>query len=746
MRALSTASRSIFGWVSAAVAVAVIAVSASVLAAPGKAYADTASHIEATGEIHVLVDGAGNASIPNVTLENTGSVAAYITGCTAPDELSGWTCDAVGKRIEPGQSVQASWSGQVSAETAAKLGSEAYFAGTLTYSYDDAELKGSVAIDNQDPCVGDTVTASASGLNVSDGQVTYQWYRVKDGVETAIDGAVHPAYTVVDADAGCTLLCKLFSSDSICIGSVSSDATHEVKRAVEAFAVYSAYDNSLNFYKRAGMPSAGEQFEGKTVTAVYTGIETNTYTWNLPWSRYASKIKTTTVVDDGLQPCATSHWFDDCFNLASADLTKLDTSNVTNMQWMFYGCTSLATISGLSSWNTSNVTDMNYMFSGCHSLTSIADLSNWDTSNVTNMDSIFEDCLKLTSIGDLSNWDTSKVTNMQSMFSGCLKLTSIGDLSGWNTSNVARMNHMFYDCSSLATISGLSSWNTSNVTNTNGMFYNCSSLATISGLSSWNTSNVTNTNSMFYFCSKLTTLDLSSWDTSKATNMSNMFEGCSKLTTLDLSSWDTSSVTNMDSIFDDCLKLTSIGDLSNWDTSKATNMSSMFSSCSKLASVGDLSGWNTSNVARMNHMFYDCESLTSVDLSNWDTSSVTNMRNMFSGCSKLSADCSNWNVSKVTYHENFNTNAPGVILPSAWQTSSDEDVEDSAVAPLCEDQENGDALSVSSGNNNEDANKTDGEASADSETEGNATTSADDMGAKEEEASDGIAQEDLVAA
>lgn len=121
------------------------------------------------------------------------------------------------------------------------------------------------------------------------------------------------------------------------------------------------------------------------------------------------------------------------------------------------------------------------------------------------------------------------------------------------------------------------------------------------------------------------------------------------------------------------------------------------------------------------------------------------MNSMFSGCSRLSADCSNWDVSKVTNHSNFNTNAPGVILPSAWQTSSDEDVEDSAIAPLCEDQENGDALSVSSGNNNEDATKTDGEASADSETVGSATTSADDVGAKEE-ASDDIVQEELVAA
>lgn len=490
MSAFATASRSIFGWVSAAVAVALIAVSASILAAPGKAYADTASHIEATGEIHVLVDGAGNAAIPNVTLRNTGSVAAYVTGCSAPAELSGWTCDAVGKRIEPGQSVQASWSGQVPADTAAKLGSEAYFAGTLTYSYADAELKATVTIDNQDPCVGDTVTASVNGLNVSDDQVTYQWYRVKDGVEAAIDGAVNPAYTVVEADAGCTLVCKLLSSDSICIGSVSSDATHEVKR-LEAFAVYSAPadddyndddDASLNFYKRSGIPAVGEQFEGKTVTAVYTGIEENTYTrTSQPWENYQSEIKTATVVDEGITPISTAYWFIYCDRLTSCDLNKLDTFNVTDMS---------------------------------------------------------------------------------DMFGECRRLTSVGDLSGWNTSSVTNMSRMFY------------------------------------------------------------------------------------------------------------------------------------------------------------------------------------------GCSKLSVDCSTWDVSKVTDHVWFNEMARGVTVPLAWQTSSDESVDDSAIAPLCEEQGNRDALSVSDENGNDkDASKTDGETSADSETEGNATTSAtDEAGTKEEEASGDIVQEEPAAA
>ena len=297
-----------------------------------------------------------------------------------------------------------------------------------------------------------------------------------------------------------------------------------------AFAVYSADDQSLNFYKRSGVPAVGDTFEGKTATAVYTGIETMT---SRPWSGYASKIKTATVIDDGIRPCKMNSWFNGCYTMTACDLGKLDTSKAT---------------------------DIGSLFDSCSSLTSL----------------------------NISNWDTSNITNMSYMFSGCTNLTSIGNLSSWNTSNV-------------------------------------------------------------------------------------------------------------------------------------TNMRDMFSYCSSLTSLGDLSSWNTSK--------------------------VTNMRSTFYGCFKLSADCSNWDVSKVTDHRYFNADASGVILPLAWQTSNDEGVEDSAIAPLCEEQGNRDALSVPSENgNDETASKTDGKASDDSETEGNATTSADDVGAKEEEASGDIVQEDSIAA
>ena len=58
----------------------------------------------------------------------------------------------------------------------------------------------------------------------------------------------------------------------------------------------------------------------------------------------------------------------------------------------------------LSGFNTSNVTDMNHMFYNCGELTSL-DLSRYDTSNVTNLNGMFTGCKKLTNL-NLSSFDT----------------------------------------------------------------------------------------------------------------------------------------------------------------------------------------------------------------------------------------------------------------------------------------------------------------------------------------------------
>ena len=233
---------------------------------------------------------------------------------------------------------------------------------------------------------------------------------------------------------------------------IPANKADEYTRAKTAFAVYSADDGSLNFYKRISVPATDDQFEGKTVTAVYTGIEEKPTSPQSPWRNKASKIKTATVVDNGIKPVSTANWLGSgYYNLIAADFTKLDTSNVTDMGGMFNGCYSLTTIGDLSNWNTSNVTNMSGLFATCPLLTTVGDLSNWDTRNVTNMGGMFSGCKSLTSL-DLSTFDTRNVTNMGSMFYGCKSLTTL-DLSSFDTGNVTDMACIFTECVSLERIS-----------------------------------------------------------------------------------------------------------------------------------------------------------------------------------------------------------------------------------------------------------------------------------------------------
>ena len=343
-----------------------------------------------------------------------------------------------------------------------------------------------------------------------------------------------------------------------------------------------------------------------------------------------------------------SFFFTDMINLQNISFDNLNTSMTTTMHHMFSssgandGIYMNLTSLDLNSFDTSNVTNMAAMFYGCGNLTTL-DLSNFDTSKVTTMKSMFAGCYGLTSL-DLSNFDTSKVTTMRLMFSGCTGLTSL-DVSNFDTSNVDNMGYMFNDCSSLTTLD-VSNFDTSNVNNMSAMFYRCINLTTLN-LSNFDTSNVLNMSNLFYNCSSLTSLDVSNFDTSSVIYMQSMFIGCSGLTNLDVSNFDTSNVTDMSWMFCQTSGLISL-DLSNFDTSKVTTMRSMFSGCTGLISL-DVSNFNTSNVTTTELMFYECASLISLDLSSFNTTNVTIMSNMFYGCSSLTTlDLSSFDTSNVT--------------------------------------------------------------------------------------------------
>ncbi|WP_099203532.1 BspA family leucine-rich repeat surface protein [Miniphocaeibacter massiliensis] len=163
---------------------------------------------------------------------------------------------------------------------------------------------------------------------------------------------------------------------------------------------------------------------------------------------------------------------------------NLDTSNVTNMSYMFYCLGSLESID-VSSWDTSNVTSMSVMFYSATSLKSL-DVSNWDTSNVTSMSAMFSGTYSLENL-NVSSWDTSNVTNMYRVFFGAGSLKSL-DVSNWDVSNVKNMEGMFRGAGSLKSLD-VSNWDVSNTRNMANMFYQAISLKSLD-LSNWNASNV----------------------------------------------------------------------------------------------------------------------------------------------------------------------------------------------------------------------------------------------------------------
>ena len=185
--------------------------------------------------------------------------------------------------------------------------------------------------------------------------------------------------------------------------------------AQEAYSVYIETDSTLTFYfdeLRSTRPGATYSVE----------ITDSVPDW------YENRYKVLKVVFDSTfvdaRPTSTYSWFITMNNLVSiTGINYLKTDSVTNMGFMFAGCTSLDSLD-VSGFNTSKVTNMGFMFAACTSLGSL-DVSSFNTSNVIDMEDMFANCESLTSL-DLSGFNTENVEDMIGMFSGCRFLTHKG--------------------------------------------------------------------------------------------------------------------------------------------------------------------------------------------------------------------------------------------------------------------------------------------------------------------------------
>ncbi len=184
--------------------------------------------------------------------------------------------------------------------------------------------------------------------------------------------------------------------------------------AQEAYACYTSSNTTLTFY-----------YDNDRSSRSGTTYDLNTG-YNYPdWYTDGTNFNVTKVVFDpsfaGARPTSTIYWFFGLSNLQSiTGLEYLNTSEVTDMAWMFFYCTNLTSLE-LSHFNTSKVNSTYNMLGYCQSLTSL-DLSSFNTSQVISMSSMFDHCVNLRTIYVGDGWNTAAVTYSDRMFAECTSL------------------------------------------------------------------------------------------------------------------------------------------------------------------------------------------------------------------------------------------------------------------------------------------------------------------------------------
>ena len=363
------------------------------------------------------------------------------------------------------------------------------------------------------------------------------------------------------------------------------------------------------------------------------------------------------------------YMFDGCSALKTLDLSSFNTSKVTYMGFMFYDCPSLETLNLGDNFNTANVTHMNYMFANCEALKTL-DLSNFNTAKVFNMDLMFYNCQALETL-DLSNFNTSEVTYMRYMFEDCSSLETIYCAEGTDWSGVESRTYtdMFAGCTKLSGKCGSKEFacdGENDVDGTYAKMYNGTEGGYFTSTTERQAYAVAMPNNpgseedqsrtlTFYYDTKKAqrTSETGSyvfsipWTGEKPGWTNSSYAGLITTAEFDPSFANYHDLKTTANMFNNMASLTAINHLDYLKTENVTDMNYMFSWCQELTEL-DVSKFNTAQVKDMNHMFYMCTKVEALDVSKFNTSSVENMNDMFGNCYKVGAlNVSKFNTSEV---------------------------------------------------------------------------------------------------
>lgn len=345
--------------------------------------------------------------------------------------------------------------------------------------------------------------------------------------------------------------------------------------------------------------------------------------------RYREDGTCTVILTSSSRPTKIS--FSSMQNLLSVEY--IDLSNIKDMSMMFFSCTNLKEVKGLSAFNVNMVASTNSMFRNCWSLKQV-DLSKWNTTYLKNMKDMFDDC-RLLEYLDISNF--------------CVHSTDI-DLMGIIEDNGSLKTIRMDNCDALTIENLISGRVHVDGANPSVTVYCRKSNATYSLPTGWSYELLGDPYIVGQFRDDktITRVDESTVSVdSTHTDLSEMFYGCRSLNYVDASSWDTRNVTTMSSMFSNCASYISELNLSNW-TINGTDLSYMFAYNGTINRI-DMNNWKLSGTINMSNFDYSA-TITTIDMSNWDLSEATlKTSNIFKNVGTIRLDnCDKETIRKIT--------------------------------------------------------------------------------------------------
>lgn len=168
---------------------------------------------------------------------------------------------------------------------------------------------------------------------------------------------------------------------------------------------------------------------------------------DVPWYKkgYADYI-TKVVVEKNARFITCAHAFAKCSKLKQFSIDSEGTVGVTNMNSMFWGCSSLldSQVNGHLNFDTSSVTDMTSLFNGCTQLNNV-NISGLNTTSVNSMAQMFAYCFGLQSFvwPETEALKTNNVTSVAYMFYNCTSLTTL-DMRNFDFTNLNDCTNALY--------------------------------------------------------------------------------------------------------------------------------------------------------------------------------------------------------------------------------------------------------------------------------------------------------------